>query len=103
MQLRFLSLLSFGDTRVRSLISSTVPASFFGIVLDLAGVGNTWRAAHWLWQMPAIVGGILEWMAVGVWLIVVLIFSAKWLWHRMEAKTEITHPVLCCYVGLVGV
>lgn len=33
-----------------------IPASHFGMVLGLAGLGQAWRAATQLWMLPAIVG-----------------------------------------------
>ena len=40
-----------------------IPASFFGIVLGLAGLGNAWRAATLAWQLPPAIGETL--MAAG--------------------------------------
>ena len=33
-----------------------VQASFFGMVLGLAGLGTVWRWAHQVWGLPAVVG-----------------------------------------------
>jgi hypothetical protein len=33
-----------------------VPASFFGMVIGLAGLGTAWRWAHQVWGLPAVVG-----------------------------------------------
>jgi tellurite resistance protein len=48
--------------RARSayLLSPVVPATFFGIVLGLGGLGNGWRATARLWGVPAPVGESLS-------------------------------------------
>ena len=80
-----------------------VPASFFGIVLGVIGLGNSWRAAHQLWHVPAVIGEILMALGVAIWAIVLLLFLAKWLLSSEAAWSEALHPVQCCYVGLAGV
>jgi len=44
-----------------------VPASFFGIVLGLAGLGGAWRAAARVWHLPVAVGEALMLAAGVVW------------------------------------
>ncbi len=80
-----------------------VPAAFFGIVLGLAGLGNAWRAAHQVWQLPAIIGEALMALAAMVWALLLLFFILKWIFARADARGEAFHPVQCCFIGLVGV
>lgn len=80
-----------------------VPASFFGMVLGLAGLGNAWRVAARVWDLPAVVGEILMLVAALVWVAVAGLYGAKWLLARAEAQAELEHPVQCCFVGLAGV
>ena len=80
-----------------------VPASFFGIVLGIGGLGLSWRQAHEAWGVPAIVGEALMGVAAAVWATLVLLFAAKWIHARAAALDEARHPVQCCFVGLVGV
>jgi len=80
-----------------------VPASFFGIVLGLAGLGNAWRVAHRVWQLPAVVGESLLLLAALVWITLVAFYVAKWMYASQHAKGELSHPVQCCFVGLIGV
>jgi hypothetical protein len=47
---------------------SRVPASFFGIVLGVVGLGNTWRAAAKLWPLPPLVGEVLLGLGALIWL-----------------------------------
>jgi tellurite resistance protein len=80
-----------------------VPAGFFGMVLGLAGLGNAWRVAHRVWQLPSIVGEVLLLLATLVWLILVILYIAKWILAPEHAIAELKHPVQCCFVGLIGV
>jgi tellurite resistance protein len=80
-----------------------VPAGFFGIVLGLAGLGGTWRAAHQVWQLPGVVGEAILLLAAIVWAVLVLLYAAKWIVAREAALAEAAHPVQCCFIGLAGV
>lgn len=80
-----------------------VPASFFGIVLGLAGLGGAWRVAHRVWQLPAMVGEALMLLAALVWLGLLVLYVGKWIYARAHAITELGHPIQCCFVGLIGV
>ena len=79
------------------------PASLFGIVLGIAGLGGTWRLAHRVWGLPALVGEALMLVAFVVWVMLVSLYVSKWIWFREHAWTEAEHPVQCCFVGLIGV
>lgn len=80
-----------------------IPASFFGMVLGLIGWGNSWRAAHEVWGLPAAIGEALMLAGSLVWAVLIVLFAAKWLAARCEAIGEASHPVQCCFIGLVGV
>ena len=80
-----------------------VPASFFGIVLGLAGLGNAWRAATAAWHLPAAIGEGLMALATIVWAALILLYGLKWALRRQEAVAEALHPVQCCFIGLGGV
>ncbi|BDU21152.1 dicarboxylate transporter/tellurite-resistance protein TehA [Dyella sp. GSA-30] len=80
-----------------------VPASFFGIVLGLAGLANDWRAAHVVWALPAIVGEVLVAITVLAWLLITVLYGCKWLVAPAVAKEEAVHAVQCCFIGLAGV
>lgn len=79
-----------------------VPASFFGIVLGIGGLGNAWRAAHQVWQLPSWVGETLLALAALVWIGLIVLTSAKWIYARPAALAELSHPVQSCFVGLAG-
>jgi tellurite resistance protein len=81
----------------------SVPASWFGMVLGLAGLGSAWRAAHRVWALPVLWGEMLMLVASAVWAALIIGYGAKWLVASNEALAELEHPVQCCFVGLVGV
>ncbi|MEP7042140.1 MAG: dicarboxylate transporter/tellurite-resistance protein TehA [Dokdonella sp.] len=80
-----------------------VPASFFGIVVGLAGLGSAWRVAARIWSLPSWIGESILALAVLVWLLVTLFYAGKWMWARAQALAEFRHPVQCCFIGLGGV
>jgi tellurite resistance protein len=80
-----------------------VPASFFGIVLGVAGLGGAWRVAGRVWQLPSVVGEVLMLIAGIVWALMLALYVAKWIYAREEALQELEHPIQCCFVGLIGV
>jgi tellurite resistance protein len=80
-----------------------VPASFFGIVLGLAGLGNGWRLAASIWQIPPFAEKLCFTSALIVWVIVAFFYLLKWFVARDAAVAELRHPVLCCFIGLGGV
>ncbi|WP_232494274.1 dicarboxylate transporter/tellurite-resistance protein TehA [Novosphingobium kaempferiae] len=81
----------------------TVPASYFGMVLGLTGLGNAWRGAHLAWGLPAAVGELVMLVGGVVWALVTVCYVAKWIVAREDALAELVHPVQCCFVGLAGV
>jgi tellurite resistance protein len=81
-------------------IHRTVPASFFGMVLGLVGLGGNWRNATHLWGLPAVIGEAIMALAFVVWLVVSASYTLKWLLHRDAALEEARHPVQCCFIGL---
>lgn len=80
-----------------------VPASFFSMVLGLAGLGTDWRAATRLWGLPAWVGEAVMGVAVAVWALLIVLYGLKWWRDGAQARAEIAHPIQCCFVALVPV
>jgi len=80
-----------------------VPAGFFGMVLGIVGLGTSWRVAARLWYLPSMVGEAIVVGGVAVWLVLTLLYAGKWIVAAAAARIEVADPVLCCYVGLVGV
>jgi tellurite resistance protein len=84
-------------------LNKPIPVAFFGMVLGLSGLGIAWRLAAQLWGLPAAVGESVLLLATAVWIVLVILYGAKWIWARQEALAEFRHPVLCCFVGIVPV
>ena len=82
-------------------IHRSMPASFFGIILGLVGLGSSWRSAARLWGLATIVGEAIMLIAAAVWAVLVVAYISKWLLAREEALAEARHAVLCCFIGLV--
>jgi tellurite resistance protein len=80
-----------------------VPASFFGMVLGLVGLGACWRAAGRVWGVPPAIGETIMLVAIAIWAALLVLFVAKWVMRRAEALIEFEHPVQCCFIGLVPV
>ncbi|MEO8005362.1 MAG: dicarboxylate transporter/tellurite-resistance protein TehA [Betaproteobacteria bacterium] len=86
-----------------SLKNISVPASYFGMILGLVGLGSDWRYANTLWILPAVVGEAIMLISGVLWLVLMLLYISKWLWHREDAIAELKHPIQCCFIGLVPV
>ncbi|HEX9392054.1 MAG TPA: dicarboxylate transporter/tellurite-resistance protein TehA [Usitatibacteraceae bacterium] len=84
-------------------IAQRTPASMFGMVLGLAGIGSAWRVASVAWGLPAVVGEL--WMALAglVWIVLTVLTIAKWIAAWPAAHDELMHPIQCCFIGLVPV
>ncbi len=78
-----------------------VPAMFFGMVLGVGGLGNAWRVACRVWNLPIIVADVLCLAAVAIWLVWTVLFAWKWLAAPGPARAEITEPTLLFVVILV--
>jgi tellurite resistance protein len=80
-----------------------VPVSFFSIIPGTVGLAGGWRLAARIWGVPSWIGEAVALCATAVWLILLLLYGAKWLIMRAEALAEFRHPLLCCFIGLIPV
>jgi tellurite resistance protein len=80
-----------------------VPATFFGMVLGLGGLGNGWRVATRVWNAPSFVGEVLSLCAATVWLAWLVLYGLKWVIAREEAVAELQHPIQSFFVALIPV
>jgi tellurite resistance protein len=87
------------DARVR--LPPLVPAMFFGMVLGVGGLGNAWRVACRVWNLPVVIADVLCLAAIAIWLVWTVLFAWKWLAAPAPARAEITEPTLLFVVILV--
>ena len=66
--------------------SKPVPASFFGMVLGLSGLGQAWRLAASLWGWPPLVGEAVLALAALIWLLLLLRYG--WQAVRDPARSQ---------------
>ena len=60
---------------------------------DVRAAGR--RRIHLYRNLPA--HGVASWYpATAVWAVLIILYSAKWIWARAQALAEFHHPVLCC-------
>jgi hypothetical protein len=69
-----------------------VPASFFGMVLGLVGLGNCWRTAARLWGAPGWIGESILPIATIVWALLLLAYAGKWIWARSVGARRVSPP-----------
>jgi tellurite resistance protein TehA-like permease len=74
-----------------------------GIILGLTGLGGCWRVAAGLWHLPKMIGEAVMLAATANWVVLILLYVAKWIWRKADALAEFRHPVACCFIGLVPV
>ena len=80
-----------------------VSASFFGMVLGMAGLANAWRIAHRIWKLPGWISESIFGIAALTWLILVVLFVGKWLCLSDKGLAELRHPVQSTYLSLIGI
>jgi tellurite resistance protein len=82
---------------------SIIPASFFGIVLGLSGMGQAWRVAVPLWGMPQWIGEGLLMLASLVWLILLVLYVIQAMKYSKMVRDEFLHPVQGSTPALIAV
>jgi Tellurite resistance protein and related permeases len=80
-----------------------IPASFFGMVLGLSGLGQAWRIATHLWQMPPQIGEGLLVLATLIWGGLLLRYITQAIQHFDLVKAEFLHPIQGSTPALLGI
>lgn len=80
-----------------------LPASFFGMVLGLSGMGQSWRLATGLWRMPAVIGEAILALAALVWGTLLLLYVVQAIRHPDDARKEFQHPIQGSTPALLGI
>ena len=70
-----------------------IPASFFGMILGLAGMGQAWRSASAFWGTPHWIGEVILLLASLVWAALLWSLLVQTASHPQEIRKEAEHPV----------
>lgn len=73
--------------------SARLPASFFGMVLGLSGMGQAWRVASTLWGAPRFVGEGVLLLAAAVWAFLLVSYLLQALTRPQALRVEAEHPI----------
>ncbi|MGU7775220.1 dicarboxylate transporter/tellurite-resistance protein TehA [Burkholderia sp. MR1-5-21] len=90
-------------TRIMCIRRAKIPASYFGMVLGLAGLGQAWRAAPHLWHLPPVAGEFVLAVAVLVWAILITSYLWQAISNFAAVQAEWLHPVQGGTPALVAV
>ena len=82
---------------------SPIPASFFGIVLGLSGLGQAWRIACRLWELPSIIGEGVLLLSTVIWMALLVSYLIQAVRHPEVTLSEFQHPVQGSTPALVAV
>lgn len=78
---------------VKLVARSPLPASFFGMVLGLSGLGQAWRVAVQLWDMPAAIGEGVLLLSALVWAALLVAYVLQAIRYPQVTRSEFQHPV----------
>lgn len=70
-----------------------LPASFFGMVLGLSGLGQAWRVAAKLWGLTAVIGESVLLLAGLVWAALLISYVLQAIRQPAVVANEFRHPV----------
>lgn len=77
--------------------------TLFGSVLGVWGLGQSWRLAVPLWDMPHMVGSALVAIAITIWAVLLLLYALQTLNKPASACDEFAHPVRGSTPALIGI
>ncbi|MCW9711231.1 dicarboxylate transporter/tellurite-resistance protein TehA [Avibacterium sp. 21-586] len=80
-----------------------IGVNYFSIVLGISALGIAWRYAATIFIMPTIIGESLIALATLLWLLLFSIYIYKWKCYPTQAKAELNHPILGCFVSLIPI
>ena len=80
-----------------------LPASLFGVVLGVCGLGQAWRVAARLWDLPGAVGETVLAVATLIWASLLVGYVAQAISHPGIVREEFLHPVKGGAPALLGV
>lgn len=78
----------------------SIPVSYLGMVLGLAGIGLAWRYAASILAISHLIGESVLAIATLIWASLIVIYGYKWFSYPQLAKAESVHPIMGCFVSL---
>lgn len=70
-----------------------LPITLFSTVMGLGGLALAWRRAAQIWSLPDWPWQVLFWVAVAVFVLLTVLYAAKWVRHAGATRAELRHPV----------
>mgnify|MGYP001745350063 FL=1 len=80
-----------------------IPVNYFSIVLGLSALGLAWRYGTHTVGLPSIISETLLGLATIIWLIFIVAYGVKWLRFPRQAKEELHHLILGCFISLIPI
>lgn len=75
------------------MIRSHLPASLFGTVLGISGLGQAWRLASSLWHAPSWIGEAILLVACVVWAALLMQYLVQIFKSPAQVRQEFLHPI----------
>ena len=79
------------------------PVTLFSSVMGIGGLSLAWRRAAKVWALPSWPSQVLFWVALAVFVLVAVLYAAKWARFPGAAWAEIQHPVRMTFVPTVTI
>lgn len=70
-----------------------LPVGYFGMAVGTLALGQTWRVAERLWQVPVQVALLFSLSGLLLWGALLLAYGHKWWRHAALARQELSHPL----------
>ncbi|WP_348699634.1 hypothetical protein [Duganella fentianensis] len=70
-----------------------LPVGYFGMAVGTLALGQTWRVAERLWQVPVQVALLFSLSGLLLWGALLLAYGHKWWRHAARARQELSHPL----------
>ena len=82
---------------------NSLPVSFFAMPVGVLALANAWRVAVGVWALPKGVATALTGAGLSLWLLLLVAYAHKWLFHRAAARAELQHPLQSSFAALLPV
>lgn len=80
-----------------------IGVNYFSIVLGISALGIAWRYAANIFAVPTVITESLIAFSALLWGLLFSIYVYKWIRYPSQAKAELNHPILGCFVSLIPI